>query len=55
METIIIGNWTITDEGIRWCGTPQVNCFISKDRLAETGVGDRANMYNWLVHMVEKT
>ena len=29
--------------------------FIDKERLAKKGPGERANMYDWLVHMVEKT
>ena len=55
MEIFKIGNWTSTEEGILWSGKPEVDYFIPKDRLAITGPGNRANMYDWLVHLVEKT
>ena len=55
MEILRIGNWTITEEGICWNGKPKVDYMITKERLAETGSGARANTYDWMVHLVEKT
>lgn len=50
-----IKNWLITEEGISWNGEPDVSYNISRDRLLELGPGDRNRMYDWLVHMPEKT
>ncbi len=49
-----IGNWLITDDEIKWVGTPQVDYAIPKDRLNEPGPGNRSTMYDWLVHIPEK-
>jgi hypothetical protein len=53
MSPIKIGNWLVTDEGISWSGANEY--FIDKDRLLETGPGNRSNMYDWLVHLPEKS
>jgi hypothetical protein len=50
-----IGNWEITKEGISWKGQPDVKYSIPTERLTECGPGERANMYDWLVHLPEKT
>lgn len=50
-----IGNWLITDTGIKWDGEPNVDYLIPTDRLLELGNGGRDTMYSWLVHMPEKT
>jgi len=52
MEIIKVGNWTITDEGIVWTGEPYVKYHILKERMNEPF--DNTNIYDWLVHMVEK-
>lgn len=49
------GNWLITEEGINWDGPTGRPYLIPKDRLTESGSGDRSKMYDWLVHLVEKT
>lgn len=50
-----IGNWLITEEGIKWDGTPKRNYpLIPKDRLIEVGTDERKTMYDWLVHMQGK-
>lgn len=55
MENIEIGNWLITKDGIIWNGSPKIDYFISKERIAEAGPDDRKEMYDFLVHLVEKT
>lgn len=53
MVPITIGKWEVTEEGIQWTGDNEY--FIDKDRLLESGPGSRSNMYDWLVHLPEKT
>jgi len=48
-----IGNWLITEEGIKWVGQPKVDYTIPKDRLLELRLGSK--IYDWLVHLAEKT
>lgn len=50
-----IGNWLINDDGIQWDGIPKINYVISRDRIVEPGPQGRSNMFDWLVHMPEKT
>ena len=50
-----IGNWLIDEDGIKWNGKSAVTYNIHKSRLAEAGPPGRENMYDWLVHMPEKT
>lgn len=50
-----IGNWEVTSEGIVWRGEGRYPT-ITVDRLTESGPpGERATMYDWLVHMAEKS
>ncbi len=53
MVPITIGKWLIKEEGIEWTGNNKY--FIEKDRLLELGTGSRSNMYDWLIHLPEKT
>lgn len=55
MTPFKIGNWLITEEGIKWDGQPNVEYLITKLRLIELGSGERSKMYDWLVHIPEKT
>lgn len=48
-----IGKWLITEEGIEWTGGNEY--FIDKDRILEAGPQNRQKMYDWLVHMTEKS
>lgn len=50
-----IGNWLINNDGIQWDGQPAMDYKISKNTLNDIGGGDRANKYDWLVHLPEKT
>lgn len=50
-----IGNWLIKDDGINWDGDNSIDYFIAKNRLTETGTGERIKTYDWLLHMAEKT
>jgi hypothetical protein len=50
-----IGNWLIDQEGIKWDGKPKTDYLIAKARLTEAGPQGRSKMYDWLVHMPEKT
>ena len=50
-----IENWTITADGIIWTGQPQVDYLIPRARLLELGNAERTNMYDFLIHMCEKT
>lgn len=50
-----IGNWLIEEGWIKWDGSPKLDYFIEKKRITEPGPGDRNEMYDWLVHLVEKT
>lgn len=46
-----IGNWLIDQDGIKWDGVPKHTYEIAKGRITE----ERDNMFDWLVHMSEKT
>lgn len=48
-----IGKWLVTEHGIEWTGINDY--FIEKERLLEAGPADRINMYDWLVHLPEKS
>jgi hypothetical protein len=54
MEIIKIGNWTITEEGIKWSGKEEIKYFIGKERITERAQGTKTDMYDWLIHMVER-
>jgi len=54
MEIIKIGNWTITEGGIKWSSKEEIKYFIDKERITERVQGTKADMYDWLIHMVEK-
>ena len=49
-----IGNWDITEQGIEWKGEVGVELIIDRDRITETGIGNREDTYDWLVHLTEK-
>jgi hypothetical protein len=50
-----IGNWEINQDGIEWKGKSSRALIIEKNRITETGFGDRKNTYDWLVHLTEKS
>ena len=54
MESIEIGNWLITQQGIQWNGKDGREYSIDNGTLRENGVGIRAKCYNILLHMAEK-
>ena len=47
------GNWTVDEEGIKWDGPN--NYFIEREVINEAGPADRANKYDWMLHITEKT
>ena len=49
------GNWEITETGINWIGKPNLIYEIPRDELTDLGRGERANRYDWLMHIAEKT
>lgn len=49
------GSWNVTDDGIEWAGTPPVEYVISRNRLTETAEWGSVTIYDWPVHMVQKT
>lgn len=53
MSKITIGNWKVTDEGIEH--TTDEDVFIPKENLLEKGIAERANSYDWLIHLAGKT
>ena len=53
-EIIRFGNWSVRGNGIVWDDGSGPEYFIDKSRLWETGVGERQNMWDWLVHLTEK-
>jgi hypothetical protein len=55
MGTKEFGSWKVTNKGIEWAGTPPVEYVIDKDRLGETAVWGGTKIYDWPVHMVQKT
>ncbi len=55
MTPFKIGNWLITEDGIKWEGQPNVDYLITKERLVELGSGKRSEMYDWLVHLPQNT
>ena len=55
MTPFKIGNWLITEEGINWDGQPEVDYDITKKELVVLGSAERSEMYDWLVHLPEKT
>lgn len=55
MLPIQIGNWIITQAGIRHINSPDPNYIITVNRLNESGPQGRDKMYDWLVHLPAKT
>lgn len=49
------GSWNVTDNGIEWAGTPAVEYVIHHTRLTEMVERGGVIIYDWPVHMVEKT
>lgn len=49
------GSWNVTDNGIEWAGTPPVEYVIDHNRLTETAEWGGVKIYDWPVHMVQKT
>lgn len=47
-------NWIVTDEGIDWTGS-RGSYFIEKARLLELTERGGIKMYDWLVHIPQKT
>lgn len=47
------GKWLITTDGIEWTGG--VKYLIDKNTLNEESPDDTARMYDWLLHLTEKT
>ena len=47
------GNWSVDSDGIRWLGKPEY--LLEKDVLTDNGTDERANTYDFLVHMAQKT
>jgi len=50
-----IGNWLITPNAIVWNGIPNMDYEIERSRLLELGLGERDQMYDWLIHLTEKS
>ncbi len=49
-----IGNWEINQLGIEWKGKTGGELIIEKERITETGFGERKNTYDWLIHLTSK-
>ena len=49
------GSWNVTHKGIEWAGTPAVDYEIHHTRLTETAKWGDVTIYDWPVHMVQKT
>jgi hypothetical protein len=50
-----IGNWEINQSGIEWKGETGRELIIDRDRITESGFGERENTYDWLIHLTEKS
>lgn len=50
-----IGNWEINQSGIEWKGEAGRELIIDRDRITESGFGERENTYDWLIHLTEKS
>ena len=50
-----IGNWEINQQGIEWKGETGRELIIDKERITETGFGERENTYDWLIHLTGKS
>lgn len=50
-EIIRFGNWVVTSRGIVWGGELPRDYVLDKDSLWD----DRGGMWDWLVHLPEKT
>ena len=46
-----IGNWLINKDGIKWDGEEKIEYNIAKHTI----IDERDDMYEWLIHMVEKS
>lgn len=49
------GHWNVTNEGIEWDNEKRGNYFIPSDRLLELTERSGTTMYDWLVHVPQKT
>ncbi len=56
MENMKIGNWEVSDKGINWIGT-KTNAMgtITLASLKDGGNAERTEMYDWLIHLCEKS
>jgi hypothetical protein len=54
MALFTIGNWEISNQGIKWKGTPLQLFSISIEEIRNTGFGERENMYDWLIHVMSR-
>jgi len=54
-DVIWFGQWVVTSEGIAWGNGSGPSYFVAKDRLWETRPGSDRQIWDWLVHMTEKT
>ena len=52
MEPIKFGNWKLVEEGIEWDGG--IDYLIPRSGLIDTIAGSQGQIYEWLIHMVEK-
>jgi hypothetical protein len=55
MTPLKIGNWLITNDGIKWDANDGGNVTLERESITELGSAERGNMYDWLIHVPEKT
>jgi hypothetical protein len=54
MIPIQIKNWLLDENGISWVGTPPIRTIISRDEIVASGVGNRMNTFDLILHMSER-
>lgn len=55
MTPLKIGNWLINNDGIKWDGSGGGIVTLERDSITEFGSAERGNVYDWLIHVPEKT
>lgn len=55
MESNKIGNWIVTEESIDWNKEKRGDYSIPIKQILQKGVAERAEMYDWLIHVPLKT
>jgi hypothetical protein len=55
MKTMKFGNWSVDDKGIHWMVDDEEGYFISLNQLLKERKDGNIGLYDWLIHVAEKS